>query len=1128
MIKKICLSNYCTNNYLLKFFITMKLTLLLTCITALQISASVYSQNTKISLKGAQGNFGEIITAIEDQTDFKVFYKNEQIDLTRKVQLSASSASVADLLTQALEGTNLVYTLLDKIIVLSPKEVNAKQQITVKGKVVDEKGISMPGVNVVEKGTTNGGVTDMDGNFTLNVASTQSVLVISFVGYTPIEMVVGTQTNIAVTMVPDLMKLDEVVVVGYGVQKKKLVTGATTQVKNEDLVKNHAVRIENALQGITPGMTIIKQSGQPGSDFNISIRGLSSINGNGPLVLIDGVPGSLNTLNPSDVESVDVLKDAASAAIYGSRAANGVVLITTKKGKAGEMQISYDYSYGVSNAAKKIPMLNSKEYAVIMNEEAANSGTQPYFFTQAQIDAMGNGTDWQEAAYNKNAPTESHYLGISGGNEKSVYSLSVSYNNEEGIFNMENKSKYTRLGFRANSEHKVKKYLKIGENFTYTHRNQKGLGVGNVYNNFLRDILNASPLIETYDVNNADGFGRSTFNADQMNPIASMHFNYNGVNKYDDIIGNIYAELEIIKGLKYRTDFGATLNFSDYSNHSDIFELTPSTYNSEVTTSQSMSRYFSYTYNNIVSYEKQFNKHDVLVMAGMEVQDSRYSNLSGRADGTYQNGIPVLSNVVIPDTAILSGDFGSGDSRISYFGRLSYNYDEKYMFTASIRRDGSSRFGKNNRWGVFPAFSVGWAISKEGFMASTASWLNYLKLRASWGQNGKEPYDQYIFLARVGNSNRYYTFNSKQIGISPIISANPSLKWEASQQTNIGFDAKVLDNFNLSVDYYNKTSKNWIMQSTVPGVSGIAGISDSSNPFINGGNVTNSGIEIELGYSKNIGDLSLDIKANFAYNKNKVTSVPGKFINGATNVLYNGSPTIYRISENNPMGYFYGYKTAGIFQTQNEIDNYIGSNGKPLQSGAKPGDVKFQNLNGDSLIDDNDKTKIGDPNPDFIYGFNIAASYKGFDLSINLQGMAGNQVVECYRDEGRYYNNYSTDILNRWTGPGTSNTIPRVTLGDEANQNYTKFNDLYVHDAGFLKVKSINIGYDLKKSILKNTPVQQLRIYFSAINLFTFTKYKGLDPEVGYADGQDRYASGVDLGFYPSARTFMVGVNVKF
>lgn len=1025
------------------------------------------------------------------------------------------------------------------------------QERTITGNVKDVDGAPLIGVSIVVKGTTTGTVTDLDGNYSITVPGSDATLVFSYIGYLKEEVIVGEQSVISSTLVQDITSLDEVVVIGYGVQKKKLVTGATVQVKSEDLTRNNVIRLESALQGLTPGMTVVKRSGQPGSDFNIVVRGIGSVNGSSPLVLIDGVPGNINLVNPQDVESVDILKDAASSAIYGSRAADGVILITTKKGKAGETKITYDFSYGISNASKKIDMLNAQQYAQVMNEGYFNvnpTGRRPPF-TEAQLnsilDSTGwTGTDWQEEAYNKNAPSQNHYLGITGGNETSVYSLSLSYNKEEGIFDYNNKSNYERFGFRLNSDHRLKKYLKVGENLTFTHRTRRGLGVSNIYNNFMRGILQASPLIDVYDSRFSDGFGRSVLpSADIINPIADMAHNYNEILRSDDVVGNIYAELEIIKGLKLRTDFGATLHFQNNSNARDSFTLAPTIRLQVPEYRAYMRRDLGYNWDNVLSYDKTMGNHNFTFLVGTNIQDNWYFYIDARADGYLSNEAPVLTNVTtaLRDSAL--GDFGKGDGRYSYFGRVIYNYNEKYLAEVQFRRDASSRFGQNNRYGNFPSFSVGWIASNENFLQS-ADWLNQLKFRASWGRNGKEPFIPYAFLATVSTSQGSLTRGyGGELGVSPNIAPNPNLKWEAAEDFNIGFDSRFLDGFMFNFDFYSKKSKDWIVESPVAGISGQAAIS-TTNPLINGGNIRNTGVEFELGYTKRISDILIDLGVNIAYNNNEVLSVPNDEINGNVSVLYNGSPTFYKVEAGYPIGYFWGYKTDGIFQSVEDVQNHKGSNGDVLQTGAQPGDVRRVNTNGDSILNEDDKVMLGNPHPDVVYGFNLALAYKGFDFSMNWQGQTGNQIVSTYRDESRSFYNYTTDILNAWghdrNGNGTvdpdemSNTEPRITNGQERNQNWRQFSDLYVHDAGFLRLKSISIGYDFK-ALLKNAPVERFKLYVSAVNLITLTKYPGLDPENGYAQYydssgvlRDAYASGVDIGFYPSPRTYMVGLNVTF
>lgn len=1014
----------------------------------------------------------------------------------------------------------------------------------------------LPGVNIRIKGTSTGGITDLNGKFSIE-ASDKDVLEISYIGYLTQNITVGSQTEINVSLSPDIIGLDEVVKIGYGVQQKKLLTGATVQVKNEEITKNNVPRLESSLQGITPGMVIVQKSGQPGSDYNINIRGLGSVNGSQPLVLVDGVPSNIDAVNPNDVATVDVLKDAASAAIYGSRAADGVILITTKKGKAGEAKVNYDFHYGVSNPIRLADMLNAKQYAMLQNEAFNNTNTRVNAtapFRQGQIDSMGAGTNWQKAALLHNAPIQSHYLGITQGTEKSSYLLSLSYDRQDGIFDYENKSMYERIGFSLNSVHKLKKYLTMGENLNYSHRNQNGLGVTNIYDNFIRNLLLADPTMPVHDTAYADGFGRSHLPSkpvDMANPLGLMHYQYNEKQHRDDLVGDIYAEIQIVKGLKFRSDFGGTFAFQNNTTANDTFNLAPQVLNPIPNYEQYMSRDFSYNWDNILSYDKNIGKHNFTFLVGTNLERYTIYNVDPKMYGYLSNPNlePALTNVVslmpsVPnDTIEVKGDFGPTDSRESVFGRINYNYNEKYLLMVSLRRDGSSRFGAGYRYGYFPAVSAGWVITNESFM-SNATWLNFFKIRGSWGKNGKEPNLPFRALATVSSANRTYAFgNSLYVGTSPDKLPNRNLKWESSIQTDFGFDARILNVFSINFDYYKKTSGDWIVPVTVPGITGIEGIS-TINPYQNGGNIVNKGEELQVGYYKNLGDLHITIQANFAHNTNKVTDVPGGVILGQTSVLTNGSASFYRVEDGYPIGYFYGYKTDGLFQTQAEVDNYVNSKGDKLQPSAKPGDVKRVDLNGDGVIDENDKTKIGDPNPHYTYGLNINLAYKGIDLSVNLYGSGGNQIFQGYRDVGRSYVNSPAEDLNRWhwvdknnngivdPGEGIGNTIPRVTAGKDANLNWRTISDLYIKPGGYMRVKSVNLGYDLK-TLIRKLPVDKLRIYVSATNLLTFTKYDGLDPEVGYGSFYnsngvltDPYASHIDLGFYPTPRTYLVGVNV--
>ncbi|MFW5759489.1 MAG: SusC/RagA family TonB-linked outer membrane protein [Cyclobacteriaceae bacterium] len=1093
-----------------------------------------------IDIRLNNASLSEAFKAIESKSNFLFSYDRTDLDNSVELNLHLSNTSVYEILLEISKHANLHFrqTNLDidvKRIKSYDRSTPAieimTQTRTITGKVTShEDNEGLPGVNVVEKGTSNGTVTDVQGNFSLEV-SEEATLVFSSVGYIQEEVEVGTQSVIDLTMMQDIQQLQELVVIGFGTEQKKLVTGASVQVKNDDIIRNSATRVESALQGLSPGVNITKQSGQPGSGYNIAIRGIGSVNGSQPLVLINGVPGNLNQINPQDIESIDILKDAASAAIYGSRAANGVILVTTKRGKAGEMKVTYNGYYGISNAYRKMPMLNAPEYASILNESAINSGQLP-FFSLEEINNMGNGTDWQEEIYNENAPVINNYINIAGGNENSIYSLSLSHMREEGIISFNDNSNQEQIFVQLNSTQTLGNNFKVGENITFNHRQNRGINVGNVYNNTIRMALQASPLIPVYDESRQDGFGRSELSPEEINPIAAMYYKYRSESKTDEIIGNLFAEWEIIDGLKLRSDFGANLSMNTFQSFTPEYELSSFDRNAITTANQSMGRYFSLNWDNTLTYEKAFDKHNFIFLAGMNAQDNSFFTTRGEKEDLLFDDFDraILDNGTNIETQEAFGSAGQGDSRYSVFGRVTYNYDEKYLLSAILRRDGSSRFGSNNRFGYFPSVSAGWVMTGESFMADI-NWLDFLKVRASWGQNGQEPFDQFVYMATIATNNRYYFLgdteeeSTLQVGASPDIIPNPDLKWEASTQTNIGFDATFLNNFDLTIDLYNKTSRNWIVP--VP-IAAIYGISDNY-PYFNGGNATNRGVEMQLGYFGQLGELKFDVSGNLSINENEVTDIPNvnKLINGNGNSLFNGIPEIYRVQEGFPMGYFWGFQTDGLFQSQADIENHTNADGQVIQPNARPGDIRFVDNNGDGILSDEDKTMIGDPNPDMIFGMNLSAEYKGFDFTIVMAGQSGNQIARAYRGPERFYYNYSTEILDRWTGPGTSNRIPRMTLGNDANQNWVRFSDIYVHDAGFARLKSLMIGYDLTRSLLKGLPAEQVRIYFWGNNLFTLTNYSGLDPEVGYDHGS-RFASGIDIGFYPVARTYQLGLNVKF
>ena len=1009
------------------------------------------------------------------------------------------------------------------------------QSITGNVKSGDD-GMSVPGATVAIEGTKTATSTDFDGNFKLD-AKTGNVIVISFMGFKTQRITVGTQKTIAVTLQTEAADLKEVVVIGYGSQKKTLVTNAVTQVSGENLAKTNTTNALQALQGQAAGIQITSTSGQPGEGLNVVIRGVGSTAGSSPLYVVDGILTSdISYLSNSDIESISVLKDAASAAIYGSQASNGVVLVTTKKGKRGAAgQVTFDQYYGVQSVSKKVDLLDATEYATILNEARLNSGNTPYF-TNAQIAAMGKGTNWMDKMLVDNAATKNFAFGVSGGSDTSVYSSSLSYLGQEGVVGGKDLSNYERYNFRFNSEHKLyKDVLTFGQNLSFAYINKNGIGVGNQYSNALRSAFQVSPLLPMYDANG--NYYDSTKNSEpwlagQANPYALMEYNNQNENNNQKLLGNVYLQIEPIKNLTFKTTLG--LDYYAGEGHSYLPKYNLSIYANSLAdkVTQNMNKGKTLTWDNLLTYK--FNVADAHHFEAMVGTSSinfdgttiQASNVDSFFDDLEHAWLDNTTNKDGAGKITLNG-IKQQTKRMSYFGRLNYNYRETYLLNATYRVDGSSIFSKQNEWGYFPSVSAGWIASNEEFLKDSKV-INFLKLRASWGQVGNQNARAFQYLSSIEVKNTNYNFGDEEgvltPGAYPDRLSNVNLKWETSEQIDLGLDARFLDNaLNLTVDFYKKTNKDWLILAPILATAG------ADAPFINGGNVVNKGVEMSLNYQNSIGDFKYSVSANGAYNKNTVGEIPTNdgMIHGLPNELYDNSSEFYRAQNGYPLGYFWGYKTGGVFQNQAQIDNYKSASGVVLQPTAAPGDIIYVNTNGDDKIDATDKTSIGNPNPDFTYGFSLSASYKAFDFSLLANGVAGNQIVQSYRNQSNAFGNYTSAILDRWHGEGSSNTVPRVT---EDNRNFTQFSDLYVQDGDFLRISTVTLGFDLAK-MKQSKPffASQFRVYFSVLNLYTFTKYNGMDPEIGFGSSNDdqKFSSGVDVGYYPRPRTFMLGLNVK-
>ena len=1071
------------------------------------------------------------------------------------------------LLVGALASLGLSYTT--EALATSPNfAVNSVQQSKkVTGNVSDAEG-PIIGASVVEKGNAgNGTVTDLDGNFALNVKP-GATIVITYIGYQKQEIVVGNQSNLNVTMKTDDKTLEEVVVVGYGVQKKKLVTGSTIEVKGDDIQKMNTTQVLGALQSQTPGVNIQAASGQPGDGFKISIRGAGTNGNTAPLYIIDGVAGDINNLNPADIERIDVLKDAASCAIYGSAAANGVILVTTKQGKQGKIQVSYDANVGWANVYRMPKMLNAKQYMEVMDQVRFNSGESGYDWKSimgedlynSYMDGSNEGTNWVEAIRNKNAVTTSHSLNVTGGSDRSTFSMGAGYQYQDGVFGNVVKSDYRRFTFRINSEHVIYRndkgmdVVKIGENIYYQHKQNQGIQIGGQYSNELSNMLRANPAIPVY---NADGSYTKAedlknwvdnYNSYSVNPVYKMLNQQSGHNKSinQNLHATGYLEIQPIKNLVYRGQLNYNQNTWTWRTFLPIFDANRTNadyFRTEDKATNQIGTSWGWSTTNTLSYKFDLQKkHNFDILVGTEYGESR-PDFGFSLNATSSNSVfgdmthAYMTYMKNNNAAAVTGTPCDDSRSMSYFGRVNYNFNEKYMLSAIMRADGNSKFAPGKRWGYFPSVSAGWVISNEKFMAKTVSWLDFLKLRAGWGQNGNaQTINNFQWQGAFAfDTSSYYTFNGNPdqyvSGAAPSRLPNEDLTWETSEQLNIGLDARFLSGrLGFTLDWYNKKTKDLLVAVPVDPTTGF------STQMKNAGTVENKGIELSLSWNDKIGkDFQYNVGWNMAYNHNEVTEVKSNqtYNNGGNDLLAQNTGYMARFEEGHPIGYFWGYKTEGVMQNEADVQAYLDKNCKgnaansKQGTGIKPGDLKFVDVNGDGVVNDDDKTELGDPHPDVTMGITLGASYKGFDLSVTGFGAFGQQVARSFRKftDGEY-ENFTTEVYDYWHGEGTSNKYPLLAHMN-AGPNWQTISDIYIEDASYFRLQNLTVGYDFTK-IWKNSPFQQLRLYFAAQNLFTITGYKGMDPENGTAIGSDSWVTGVDVGNYPQPRTYMVGVNVKF
>ncbi|MEO1010061.1 MAG: TonB-dependent receptor [Bacteroidota bacterium] len=1002
-----------------------------------------------------------------------------------------------------------------------------ERQIT--GKVSDELGGPLPGVSILLEGTGQGATSDFDGNYQITVPGANSVLVFSYLGFATQTISVGNRATIDVVLSEEVNQLDEFIVVGYGSQRKSDVTGAISKVDGEDFENIPVASSDLALQGRAAGVQIVRNGGAPGAEANIRIRGTGTLNNSEPLIVIDGFPGgTLETVNPNDIESIEVLKDASASAIYGTRAANGVVIVTTKQGKVNErLSFSVNAYTGFSTAIKTLDVLDAPTLAEIKRERYTNDGVDiDAFWLDPEREIQR--TDWQDELL-ETGIVQNVDLGIRGGGEKSNYSFSMGYYDEKGLIK---NSFFNRASARLNSTHRPKEWLTIGQNLQLTSSKDNALNTSSAQSGILWSALRFHPSIPVF---NEDGsYGSSQENGqlgDINNPIFTADTE-DDITTRHNLLGSVFAEVEVIEGLKLKANFGLDLTVFDR----DIFNIritdqTRNRNNNELT--RQYFEQYSIVNEFTAAYKKLFaEKHNLEVIGGYSYQVTKRDGFSVRVEDFGSEAFD--QRVIDAGTSVNIGNVNSDvfdEGLESVFGRLNYQYDNRYLFTFTYRADGSSRFADGNRWGYFPAFSAGWNVSNEAFWNVDS--ISSLKLTGGWGQLGNQNVRLNQFLGVFEGGDRVSFGDQQNLGTSQIQIPNPDISWETSEITDIGIEAGLLNNqLVIDLGYFIKDTKDMLLPPASLLAQGTARVTDQ-----NVGELRNSGFELEINYRGSIGeDVTYSIGGNASFIKNEVTSLNSPFLEsrpfyGRQNV------ELARIVEGEPLASFFGWEADGLYQNTSEINNDPGLANDPRreQGLIQPGDVRFRDLDGNGLIDGDDRTFIGNPHPGVVYGINGSLKYKNFDLNVLFLGEAGRQIYNADRiaglDTDAPFNLYA-ETVNRWTGEGTSNSTPRVSIND-SNGNY-RSSTLFVEDAGFFRLKNLTVGYSLPDGITDKAGLSKVRLYATGQNIFTITNYSGMDPELGVvsnAGSTNQFANGqfnVDYAQFPQARTWTLGVMIDF
>ena len=979
------------------------------------------------------------------------------------------------------------------------------------------------GAVVIIKSSDDGATADLDGRYTITVPDDHSVLVVKLFGFEDQEIEVGTLTTIDVMLKESISQLNEVIVTGYGSQKRSDISGAVSTVHADEIKEQPTMRVEQALQGRTAGVQVSQTSGSPGSPLTVRVRGIGTINNSDPLYIVDGLPvEGLDYLNPNDIETINILKDAASAAIYGARGANGVILITTKGSQRNkDGTISYDGYYGIQRAARLLDLLDSREYATLQNEAFVAAGKTP-LPEFVNPDALGTGTDWQEAIFT-NAPITSHQLTMSGGREHSSYSLSGNYFNQDGIVGGD-KANFQRITVRLNGNQDLNKWLTVGNNIGYTWFQRDALIENTQYDSPIIRALNIDP---TTPIRKADGtYAYSNYtDTDIANPVNGIEQTYNTWTS-NRIVGSVYADLKLGSRFSFRSTFGLDQTFSlqnifypkfDLSNLPEISEAPPAEKRLVNSVVVGNYQWRNLQWENVLTYQHTITgKDDLTLLGGLTALTNRY-DASGGGNTNLPSNDPddaYIGNTIDPIASQSAWQTASESSLFSWFVKGNYEFDNTYLFSATFRADGSSKFGKNNRYGYFPSFSAGWVMSHADFWNIEA--INFAKLRGSWGKNGNDRIGDYSFTTVV-SSGQNYTFGPDETitnGSVSLRASNPDLRWETITQTDIGLDLQFYDGqINFTTDYYIKKTSDMLYASPIPLVAG------TEPPIQNIATAENKGWEFSLDYRNIEHSIHYKFGGNISFINSEVTGLGNGGAPVYSGYVQSATANAAKTDVGHPLASFFGYVTDGIFQTQEEVEAAAFQN-----SGTAPGDIRFKDLNGDGIIDLNDQTYIGNPTPDFSYGITGQLEWKGFDLNIFIQGTSGNDI---YNNTTRYdfiMANRASSALDRWTGPGTSDSEPHVSLSDP-NTN-ARISDRFVEDGSYIRLKSLQLGYNFPDSWLKRIHMEKFRVYVTGQNLLTSTKYTGYDPEIGKIGGT--LELGIDRGFYPQPRTVIGGVSLTF